>query len=194
MVRAAKPGGRLVCCEPDWSTLVIDALDRRTTRALLDPRAERLRHGWIGRRRFGLFEATGLVDVVVEFIPSPLTDFRSADRAFQSRLSADGPARILACPYVTADAVSALVADLHQDPILSTTPVLSGRLPRDHVLGRGGQWSLRGDSMAQPYTPAGVQLLEVLRDPSHQRGGYWSGAVADAASRLLPSLCWMLDG
>jgi hypothetical protein len=33
----------------------------------------------------------------------------------------------------------------------------------------------RGDSMAQPYTAAGVQLLDVLRDPSHQRAVYWSG-------------------
>jgi hypothetical protein len=71
--------------------------------------------------------------------------------------------------------VSALVADLRQDPTLSTTTALSGRLPRDHVLGRAGQWSIRGDSMAHPYTAAGVQLLDVLRDPGHERAVYWSG-------------------
>jgi hypothetical protein len=91
------------------------------------------------------------------------------------RLSPDGPARLLECPYITADAVPALVADLRQDQSLSTTAMLSGRLPRDHVLGYAGQWSIRGDSMAHPYTAAGGHLLDVLRDPSHERAVYWSG-------------------
>ena len=93
------------------------------------------------------------------------------------RLSDNGPARVLECPYVAADAVLALVAELRHERSLSTsTPAtLSGRLPHDHVLGRGGQWSVRGDTMAHPYTTAGAQLIDVLRDPSHQRAVYWHG-------------------
>ena len=93
----------------------------------------------------------------------------------RARLSPDGLARIVECPYVAADAVYALVATLGRDPALSQVAMLSGRLPRDHVLGCAGRWSIRDGTMAHPYTAAGVQLLTVLRDSSNERAVYWSG-------------------
>jgi predicted N-acetyltransferase YhbS len=91
------------------------------------------------------------------------------------RLAGDGPARLLECPYLATDAPHALVAELDHEPGLVQVARLGGRLPRDHALGRVGQWRRRDDAMACPYTAAGARLLAALHDPPTRRAVYWSG-------------------
>ncbi len=69
MVRVLSPGGRLVVFEPDHSTLVIDAEDRATSRAVVQALAESIRSSWIGRSLFGLFKQSGLTGVSTTPIP-----------------------------------------------------------------------------------------------------------------------------
>jgi predicted N-acetyltransferase YhbS len=90
-------------------------------------------------------------------------------------LAGDGPAWLLECPYVAAAAAEALVAALGREPGLAPGATLSGRLPRDHALGRLGRWRRDEDAMAHPYTAAGARLLATLRAPTAERAVYWSG-------------------
>jgi ubiquinone/menaquinone biosynthesis C-methylase UbiE len=56
MVRVAKPGARVAVFDMDADTLIVDAPDRRVTRAILDLRADLFRsRGWIGRRLRALY-------------------------------------------------------------------------------------------------------------------------------------------
>lgn len=70
MVRVLKPGGTIVLFEPDYSTLVIDADDRSTTRSIALSLADSIRTPWIGTALFSLLKANGLPDVMM--IPTPL--------------------------------------------------------------------------------------------------------------------------
>ena len=89
IVRVAKPGGRVVCLEPDWETLVVDAPDRDTTRAILNFRCDSIKNGWIGRQLPRLFKQAGLTDVRVELPSMAEIDFQFADAAFQLRAYAE---------------------------------------------------------------------------------------------------------
>ncbi len=86
MVRVLKPGGWLVTFEPDHATLVIDAADRTTTRALVAALADGIRSSWIGRSLFGLFRANGLEDVKI--IPTPIVSHSWTDTNALLRLDA----------------------------------------------------------------------------------------------------------
>jgi SAM-dependent methyltransferase len=88
LVRLARPGARVVVSEPDWETLVVDAPDQAFTRVVLNARADWPRHGWIGRRLFGLCKDAGLGDVAVVLAPLVVTDYALADRLFDLRGSA----------------------------------------------------------------------------------------------------------
>jgi predicted N-acetyltransferase YhbS len=88
---------------------------------------------------------------------------------------ADGRATIQECPYVTSSSTAALVAGLADDPRLARCVSFGGRLPRNHALGPAGQWRVNADAMACPYTAAGADLLQALREPTNQRGVYWYG-------------------
>ncbi len=85
MTRVTRPGGRIVTCEPDWETLVVDAADRQACRTVLNLRCDSLRAGWIGRTLPAIFKAQGLSDVVA--IPDTLTmhDLELADEVWQIR-------------------------------------------------------------------------------------------------------------
>ncbi len=60
MVRALKPGGRLVCAEPDWSTFVIDAHDPAVTRRVAERWRDCFRNPDVGRRLLGWIREEGL--------------------------------------------------------------------------------------------------------------------------------------
>jgi ubiquinone/menaquinone biosynthesis C-methylase UbiE len=111
MARVTRPGGRVVCCEPDWDSIFLDVPDRPTTRAILALRAERQRHPWIGRQLDRLFRDAGLVDVSVELVPTFFRRFDMADRALHLRSSAD---RAVAAELVSAEAAARWLASLEQ--------------------------------------------------------------------------------
>jgi predicted N-acetyltransferase YhbS len=91
------------------------------------------------------------------------------------RLWPDGRARFQEFPYTSVDAAYALMADLRHDPRVAHLTSVSGRLPRDHALGRLGVWSVNEEAMARAYTSSGADLIAALRNPSNQRSVYWSG-------------------
>jgi predicted N-acetyltransferase YhbS len=91
------------------------------------------------------------------------------------RLSPEGPATLLECPYLAADAVFALAAECPSDPAFARVNGLGGRLPRDHALGPAGAWRVADHAMVHRYTPTGGQLLEALRDATNRRSVYWYG-------------------
>ena len=69
LVRVTWSGGRIVVFDPDWETLIVDADDTTTTRAILQAKCDLLRHGWIGRQLAGLMRGAGLGGIAVE--PDP---------------------------------------------------------------------------------------------------------------------------
>jgi SAM-dependent methyltransferase len=67
LVRVLAPGGRLVLCDPDYDTQVLDIADQDLARQVLRFRADRLlRNGAYAHRHGGLLTDLGLVDVAVE--------------------------------------------------------------------------------------------------------------------------------
>jgi SAM-dependent methyltransferase len=65
VARVLRPGGRIALLEPDWGTLVVDSADPRTTRSILNAKADRICHGGIGRTLRRLLCRAGFVDVEV---------------------------------------------------------------------------------------------------------------------------------
>ena len=57
--RVVRPGGRVVCVEPDWETLTITVDDHATTRVIANHWSDHYRNGWIGRRLEALVHAAG---------------------------------------------------------------------------------------------------------------------------------------
>ena len=134
MVRVAKPGGRVVCLEPDWETLVVDAPDRETTRAILNFRCDSVKNGWMGRQLPGLFHQVGLTDIQVELPSMPVTDFNFADLAFELRPSAKRAVEAGVVSAPTAEAWSRSLEEAAADGrfLVTITPFLvSARKPYD---------------------------------------------------------------
>jgi ubiquinone/menaquinone biosynthesis C-methylase UbiE len=75
MARVLRPGGRMVVFEPDNGGLMIDAPDKQVTRRITAFRGDVVRTGWIGRQLPRLLKSAGLVNVAVEVLPSPRTDY-----------------------------------------------------------------------------------------------------------------------
>jgi ubiquinone/menaquinone biosynthesis C-methylase UbiE len=92
MVRVTRPGGRLVVFEPDHATLVIDAEDRATTRAMVMALADGIRSSWIGRSLYALFKSNGLENVTI--IPTPIVSFSLSDTNTLLRLDATAKAAV----------------------------------------------------------------------------------------------------
>ena len=82
LIRVTKRGGRIAVMEPDWGSLVVDAPDRETTRAVLAEIAARIPNPWMGRQLFGLFRRTGLTEVTVVAGAFVVTDYAKADHIF----------------------------------------------------------------------------------------------------------------
>jgi ubiquinone/menaquinone biosynthesis C-methylase UbiE len=65
MARVTRTGGRVVVCEPDWQTLVVDHPDQALTQRILDFRAGSLQSPWIGRQLARLFRCARLAEISV---------------------------------------------------------------------------------------------------------------------------------
>jgi SAM-dependent methyltransferase len=63
MLRVLRPGGRIVCCEPDWGTYTVNTADRLVARALADRWQQDIRNSWIGRHLRGMLIRSGVIDV-----------------------------------------------------------------------------------------------------------------------------------
>jgi ubiquinone/menaquinone biosynthesis C-methylase UbiE len=70
LARVTQPGGRIVLYDTDWETLIVDASDADTTRAILHAKRADVRQGWIGRQLMALMREASLHDITV--IPSTL--------------------------------------------------------------------------------------------------------------------------
>jgi ubiquinone/menaquinone biosynthesis C-methylase UbiE len=74
LARVTRPGGRVVIFDTDWETLIVDADDVTTTRAILQEKCRLIRHGWIGRQLSGLMREAGLENIAVLPYSLVLTD------------------------------------------------------------------------------------------------------------------------
>ncbi|HEX6508074.1 MAG TPA: methyltransferase domain-containing protein [Chloroflexota bacterium] len=83
MIRVLRPGGHIVCFEPDWDLQVFDAPDRDLTRRICRFRADRMQSGNVGRQLRRHFIAGGLIDVRVVPLPGVITELRIADTAMR---------------------------------------------------------------------------------------------------------------
>ena len=89
MIRVARPGARIVICDPDWETLTIDSTNREVTRKIVNYRADVFHSGWIGRQLGGLFKTLGLADVFVSADVFVITNLSLADRLWRLRETAE---------------------------------------------------------------------------------------------------------
>jgi ubiquinone/menaquinone biosynthesis C-methylase UbiE len=65
MARVTRPGGRVVVCDTDYDSLVVEAPDLGLTHRILAHHADRMESGRVGRRLPGLFLDAGLGPVEV---------------------------------------------------------------------------------------------------------------------------------
>jgi len=75
MIRVLRPGGRLLCVEPDWETMVCDPGSRDTARVFFRFCADQFPDGSTGRKLYRYFRERGLSDVAVHPAPLVLHDF-----------------------------------------------------------------------------------------------------------------------
>ncbi|MEX0853192.1 MAG: methyltransferase domain-containing protein [Bauldia sp.] len=78
--RVTRRGGKVVCVEIDWETVMVHPGEPNVTRRILQHGSGRYLDGWIGRKLPGLFRRCGFSDVVVEPIVS--IDEAGGDRAW----------------------------------------------------------------------------------------------------------------
>lgn len=80
MIRVTRPAGRVVTCDPDYGTQVVDVEDQQLAHRVLRFRADHLlRNGTLAHRMPGLMAAAGLVDVRVEAMTLVVRDHRAVD-------------------------------------------------------------------------------------------------------------------
>jgi SAM-dependent methyltransferase len=89
MVRVARPGGRLVLCEPDLETWIVAPGDGSVTRRIMDHRSDSFRFGRAGRHLAGMFHGCGLRGVAVEGAVIVLTDYAFTEQRFGLRGAAE---------------------------------------------------------------------------------------------------------
>lgn len=80
MFRVARPGGRVVVAEPDWETLVVDGVERRLARKILNFHCDNLRQGWIGRQLLSLFKGAGLKEIGLDSTALMLNEYALAEK------------------------------------------------------------------------------------------------------------------
>lgn len=109
LVRVTRPGGVVVVFDVDWATLVVDAPDQATTRAILQRGCDEHANGWAGRALWRQFHAAGLRDVAVSLDGGAVTDYALADQIFGLRDEAHVAARE---GLISAEAAAAWVESL----------------------------------------------------------------------------------
>lgn len=105
--RVVRPGGRVVVVDQDYDTVVVDADDRETTRAVVRTFADSIRNGWLGRAYRRLLLDAGFAEVSVEGDAQRLDDPELALRVFMIP-AADGAVE---AGLVTRQAAGAWLAD-----------------------------------------------------------------------------------
>jgi ubiquinone/menaquinone biosynthesis C-methylase UbiE len=80
MVRVLRPGGRLLCIEPDWETFVCDPGSRDTPRTFFRFCADQFPDGSTGRKLYRYFRKRCLAEVVVHPEPLVLHDLALASK------------------------------------------------------------------------------------------------------------------
>lgn len=85
MIRLLRPGGRMVCFEPDWDLQVFDAPDRELTRTICRFRSDQIRSGWVGRELRRYFLAGGLINVQAVPVMGVVATLAIADAAMGLR-------------------------------------------------------------------------------------------------------------
>ncbi len=78
LVRVLRPGGRLVCIDPDWETLVFDLPDRPLTRKVCAAISDRVKNGWAAHQTARMAADAGLTELAVRPITSILNDLALA--------------------------------------------------------------------------------------------------------------------
>lgn len=78
LVRVLRPGGRLVCIDPDWETLVFDLPDRALTRKVCAAITDRVKNGWAAHQTARMAAEAGMIEVAVRPITSVLNDLNLA--------------------------------------------------------------------------------------------------------------------
>jgi ubiquinone/menaquinone biosynthesis C-methylase UbiE len=93
ILRTVRPGGRVVCADPDWGTFAIDAsslgdTEHPVARQIAQLWSQDIRNHRIGRDLRKLLEETGFVDLEVTETVLSTPDFASGDIVFDLTQSA----------------------------------------------------------------------------------------------------------
>jgi len=112
MARVVRSGGFVVSFDFDSDLTVIDVGDRLLASRIADVLDAAVPHPWIGRRLFGLFKRTGLVDVQV--VPHVVVLSGAAGFGIYRRLNEGTIARAMPAGQITAAEVAAWWAGLEQ--------------------------------------------------------------------------------
>jgi len=112
LVRVLAPGGRLVLCDPDYDTQVLDIADQALARRVLRFRADRLlRNGAYAHRHAGLLTDLRLTDVAVEAHTLVVRDPSAVDNVMGLRSWASTAASRGALPAEDAARFEAMFDD-----------------------------------------------------------------------------------
>ncbi len=82
MFRTVRPGGVVVCAEPDWGTFTIDHENRAMVRNLAEFWAESFRNSWIGRQLRNELRNAGFIDIKVQGTLLIAPSFEASDQVF----------------------------------------------------------------------------------------------------------------
>lgn len=80
--RTMRPGGRVICAEPDWGTFAIDDASHAMARQIAAIWSESFRNPRVGRELGKLLEEAGFVDIQVQEAPLTTPSFESSDMVF----------------------------------------------------------------------------------------------------------------
>jgi SAM-dependent methyltransferase len=80
--RTLRPGGIVICSEPDWGTFTIDHDDRSTVQQIAEFWAGSFRNPWIGRQLNNHLREAGFVDPKVQGALLIAPSFEASDRVF----------------------------------------------------------------------------------------------------------------
>jgi ubiquinone/menaquinone biosynthesis C-methylase UbiE len=88
MARVARPGGVVLCAEPDWGTYLIGGPHSDLTERMQHDWVRTFRNPWIGRELSSLLAAAGVIDRRVEGVWLPTRGFAETDLLFEVEATA----------------------------------------------------------------------------------------------------------
>ncbi len=87
--RTLRPGGIVVCAEPDWATFVIDHPEHSAGREIADFWAESFQNPWIGRELRNHLQEAGFVEIETRGALLIAPSFEISDQVFDIVRTAD---------------------------------------------------------------------------------------------------------